>query len=136
VIEELCRRKEIAQVLSLPRSHQDNGRGEPANKEVLRHLKGLLYYHKIREGWHSMLPFVKFVMNNSVHSSVATGYSPLTLLYGATIGNSRQTKELVALANEDTPVVSATQEEYNEWFRNRDTQQCCITGGSRVASCS
>jgi hypothetical protein len=37
------------------------------------------------------------------------------------MGN-RQTKEFVALANEDTPVVSATQEEYNEWFRNRDTQ--------------
>ena len=70
-----------------------------------------------------MLPFVKFVMNNSVHS--VTGYSPLTLLYGATIGN-RQTKELIALANEDTPVVSATQEEYNEWFRNRDTQQSAV----------
>jgi transposase InsO family protein len=77
--EELCQRKDIAQVLSLPHSHQDNGRGERANKEVLRHLKGMLYHHKIREGWHSMLPFVKFVMNNSVHS--VTGYSPFTLLY-------------------------------------------------------
>jgi transposase InsO family protein len=72
MIEELCRRKDIAQVLSLPRSHQDNGRGERMNKEVLQHLKGMRYHQKIREGWHSMLPFVKFVMNNSVHS--VTGY--------------------------------------------------------------
>ena len=31
LIEELCRRKDIAQVLSFPHSHQDNGRGERAS---------------------------------------------------------------------------------------------------------
>jgi hypothetical protein len=68
-------------------SHEENGIVERANKEVLRHLRAIMYDKKIVEEWSKYLPFVQRIMNSSVHS--ATQISPMTLIYGHAIDLNR-----------------------------------------------
>jgi transposase InsO family protein len=79
LIEELARRINSQPVVSNPYSKQENGRGERANKEVMRHLRALLYHRRIRYNWHMMLPFVRRIMNSTKPS--ITKFSPAELLF-------------------------------------------------------
>lgn len=47
---------------------------ERLNKEILRHLRGLVFDKKIKDDWSMVLPLVQRIMNATLH--VSTGVSP------------------------------------------------------------
>ena len=66
--------------LTLAESKEENAIVERANKEVMRHLRGIILEKKVQTEWSTYLPLVQRIMNASVHSS--TGVSPAQLLFG------------------------------------------------------
>ena len=64
-------------------SKQENAIVERCNKEVVRHIKNILFNKEIKDNWHETLPFVQRIINASIHS--ATGVSPGQLLFGDAI---------------------------------------------------
>jgi hypothetical protein len=66
---------------SFPYSHEENGLVERANKEVMRHLRNILFDQKLQYSeWSIYLPLVKRIMNG--HPVGATGVTPAQLLFG------------------------------------------------------
>ncbi len=74
-------------VLAMAYSHEENGRIERANKEILRHLRAFVMHSKVVDDWVDKLPFVQRIMNASVHT--VTGYSPAALLFGKAVDLNR-----------------------------------------------
>jgi hypothetical protein len=66
--------------LTLAESKEENAIVERANKEVMRHLRGVILEKKVVTEWSTYLPLIQRIMNASVHSS--TGVSPAQLLFG------------------------------------------------------
>lgn len=69
--------------LTLAESKEENAIVERANKEVMRHLRGIILDKRVQTEWSTYLPLVQRIMNASVHSS--TGFSPAQLLFGNTV---------------------------------------------------
>jgi hypothetical protein len=75
------------QRLTLQYSSESNGLVERANKEVMRHLRNILYDRRCRDNFSTMLPLVQRIMNTSVHS--VTKISPAGMLYGKAVNLDR-----------------------------------------------
>eukprot|EP01035_Chromulina_nebulosa_P024732 gene24732-32211_t len=69
-------------------SHEENGIVERANKEVLRHLRSIIFDKNILREWGDYLPMVQRIINAQVHESI--GVSPIELLYGNAISLDRR----------------------------------------------
>ena len=57
----------VKQILTAPYSKQENAIVERANREVLRHLRAILYDRRIQSDWSAVLPMVQRIMNSEVH---------------------------------------------------------------------
>ena len=86
-------------------SHEENGMVERANKEVLRHLRGLVLHRESIGDWHYMLPMAQRIINSTVHSG--TGYSPAELLFGASVNLDATLLKI--------PLRDQSQKTVNEW---------------------
>ena len=64
----------------IPYRPQANGQVERANKEILRHLKALVFDDRVAEHWSSWLPLIQRIVNATPHSSI--GSSPSRVLFG------------------------------------------------------
>lgn len=73
--------------LTLPYRPQANGIVERGNKEVLRHLRAIIFDRKVKYKWSVYLPLVQRVMNSSYHSSIGT--SPLRVFFGDAVTENR-----------------------------------------------
>ena len=80
VVSELIKLIGIEHVFTVPYSHEENAIVERANKEVMRHLRALIFDSKTFSNWSDNLPFVQRIMNTAVHESI--GISPAQLLLG------------------------------------------------------
>ena len=78
---------EIEQVQTMAYSKEENAIVERANKEVMRHLRAMLFEKRLREHWYKYLPFVMRIIHTTVHST--TGVSPAALLYGNALHKDR-----------------------------------------------
>ena len=67
-----------AHKFTLASSKEENAIVERANKEVMRHLRALLFVAGNFQHWSKYIPFVARIMNSSVHE--ATGVTPAQLL--------------------------------------------------------
>ena len=66
---------------SFPYSHEENGLVERANKEVMRHLRNIIFDQKLQySDWSIYLPMVQRIMNS--HPIGTTGVTPAQLLFG------------------------------------------------------
>jgi hypothetical protein len=63
-----------------PYSHEENAMVERANKEVMRHVRNIVFDKKTVEDWRFNLPQVQRIMNASVNQSI--GCVPADILYG------------------------------------------------------
>jgi len=118
----LLARKKITPRISHAYSKQENGRVERANKDVLRHVRNLLFHERIRYNWHMMLPFVRRIMNSTVRK--ATGYSPSQLVLGSAL-------QLTELGLPPPPegldeIQRLSQESFTEWLAARDKAQMTV----------
>lgn len=82
-IDEMSRLFGATRLLSLAYSKQENAIVERANKEVMRHLRGMVYDTRLKKEWSIVLPLVQRILNSSTHSSI--GISPAQLIFGNAI---------------------------------------------------
>jgi len=83
VVEELCRILGTEFVRTVAHSHQENAIVERVNKEVLRHLRALVFDDKTHTRWSKRLIFVQRILNTTEHESI--GVAPCQLLFGNAI---------------------------------------------------
>jgi hypothetical protein len=63
-----------------PYSHEENGIIERANKEIMRHLRAIIFDTRLVANWSTYLPLVQRIMNSQVHESI--GVSPASIVFG------------------------------------------------------
>ena len=80
-VEDLIAMLSIHHQTIQPGSHEENGTAERANKEVLRHLRTIVYDRRLRDDWSIALPFVQRIINAEQHS--ATKVAPYEIVFGA-----------------------------------------------------
>ena len=61
-------------------SHEENSIVERANKEIMRHLRDIIFDTRIHADWYKYLPYVQRIKNSEIHSSI--GVSPANLVFG------------------------------------------------------
>jgi hypothetical protein len=76
--EELYLLTGVSKTETTPYSHQENGIVERANKEILRHVRSILFDKGIHKEWHIAIPLVQRILN-STKSSI-TGCTPAELV--------------------------------------------------------
>jgi len=81
VVLMLCQWFGIKKLVSLVDRHESNG-VEPANAQILRHLRALVQDERIAKSWSSptVLPLIEYFLNYPVHSE--TGLSPMEAKFG------------------------------------------------------
>ena len=87
---------------TLAYSHEENGMVERANKEVLRHLRAIVFDKNIVHRWSDCLPFVQRIINANIDSSI--GVTPASLLFGNAITLERGI--LFPFRKEDPQIIS------------------------------
>ena len=68
-------------------SKQENGIVERSNKEILRHLKAIIYERDILTKWSRYLPMVQRIINSTISTSL--GVSPAQIIYGDALNLNR-----------------------------------------------
>ena len=68
-------------------SKEENSIVERSNKEVLRHLKNIVFDKRVMQQWSIYLPLVMRIYNASIHSSL--GVSPSQILFGNALNLDR-----------------------------------------------
>ena len=73
--------------ITLAYSKEENSIVERCNKEVLRHLKNIIFEKRVISNWSIYLPLVQRILNSAIHSSL--GVSPAQILFGNAIDLDR-----------------------------------------------
>jgi len=68
---------------TLAYSHEENGLVERANREVLRHVRTLIYETTLKKHWSEMLPDVERMINSTHHSAIGT--TPARIVFGTSV---------------------------------------------------
>ena len=87
VTQQLLKVLDILPLTILPYSHEENGIVERVNKEVVRHLRAILFDRQIKNQWALVLPLVQRIHNATPHSS--TNVAPAQLIFGHTLDLDR-----------------------------------------------
>ena len=102
--EELCKLIDTNHTTILPYSHEENSIVERANKEVMRHIRAIIFDKQLKSKWGSIIPLVQRIMNASKNAT--TGTSPARIIYGNNIDLNR------SLFKEHTNVKDQSMSEY------------------------
>jgi len=105
-------------IKTLAASKEENAIVERLNKEVMRHLRNLVFDRQVYDHWSRMLPFVNRILNTAVHS--ATGVSPAELVFGPFIQLDRGI--LAPLMEDEVKTIQETCT-YKEYVTNMWTTQ-------------
>jgi transposase InsO family protein len=82
-VRELIKLAGSQSKISTAYSKEENPIVERANKEVMRHLRNIIFDENVINTWSSHTPLVRRIMNSSVHAS--TGFTPASLMFGNSI---------------------------------------------------
>ena len=83
VIDEFLYLLGIEHKTIMPYSHEENAIVERANKEILRHLKNIIFSKNVISNFSIFLPLVQRILNANVHSAI--GVSPAQILFGNSV---------------------------------------------------
>ena len=70
-------------VKTMEASKEENAIVERLNREVMRHLRNLVFDRQVYEKWSHMLPFINRILITTLHS--ATGMTPAEVIFGSAI---------------------------------------------------
>jgi transposase InsO family protein len=87
VITELMQVLRLDHQLTIAYSKEENSIVERSNKEILRHLRALIFEEKVLEEWVNFVPLVQRIINATVHS--ATNIAPSKLLFSGAVDMDR-----------------------------------------------
>jgi hypothetical protein len=87
LIKEFMKLIDTEHVRTLSYSKEENSIVERVQKEVLRHLRAIIFDENIVHRWSTCLPFVQRIINSTVESSIGT--TPASLLFGNSIDLDR-----------------------------------------------
>ena len=87
--------------LTMAYSKEENGMVERANKEILRHLRNIIFDKDVLTQWSTYLPLVRRIFNSSLNS--ITGVAPSKVIFGNSINLNRNI--LNTSSTEETPQV-------------------------------
>ena len=73
--------------LTHPYSHEENSIVERANKEVMRHLRNIIFDRRVLTTWSRYSPIVQRILNSSVHAT--TKFTPAQLLFNNNVDLDR-----------------------------------------------
>ena len=91
---------------TFPYSKEENGLVERVNKEVMRHMRNIIFDLRIKNQWSDYYPLVERIINTQVHS--VTKVSPAQIIYGNSIDLDR-----VILRDKNDPIITRHQEKIN-----------------------
>jgi transposase InsO family protein len=74
-------------VFTFAYSKQENGLVERVNKEVMRHMRNIIFDLRVKKHWGDYYPLVERIINSQVHS--VTKVSPAQIIYGNAIDLDR-----------------------------------------------
>jgi len=83
----LCESLHIEKCHSVPYRSEGNGQVERVNKEVMRHLRALIFDFREINLWSKYLSLVQHLVNNTTHSVL--GVSPSCMLFGKMVSSNR-----------------------------------------------
>lgn len=87
VIREYLLQIGTEHIRTLAYSHEENGIVERANKEVMRHLRAIIFDKNTKSNWAANLPLVQRIINSSINASI--GCTPADILFGNSISLQR-----------------------------------------------
>jgi hypothetical protein len=80
IITALLAIVDIGQHLTIAYSHEENTIVERGNKEILRHLRNIVFDDLIKGRWSRFLPMVQRIFNAHIIESL--GVSPAQIIFG------------------------------------------------------
>jgi hypothetical protein len=83
IIKEVAVLMGLNHTTTMAYSKEENAMVERVNKEVVRHLKNMIFDKDVLKKWSVYLPLVQRIINVSKHSAI--GVSPAQILHGDTI---------------------------------------------------
>jgi hypothetical protein len=83
IVQQLIKQVGSSSKIATAYSKEENPIVERANKEVMRHLRNIIFDEGVLGLWSKVLPLVQRIMNSSVHA--ATGYTPAQLIFNNAI---------------------------------------------------
>jgi hypothetical protein len=87
VISNLALLVSAETIKSVAYSHEENSLVERANKEIMRHLRNIIFDYRVAKKWSTYLPSVQRVINSTKHLS--TGVTPAEIVFGNSINLDR-----------------------------------------------
>jgi cleavage and polyadenylation specificity factor subunit 1 len=110
LLDELCVLTGIEKLNSTPYSHEENGLVERANKEILRHVRSILFDKGLHKEWNLTIPIVQRILNSQ--KSSVTGCRPADLV----LANAANLEQGIYMPTASRAVNS---ESLSEWHSKR-----------------
>ena len=109
-------------IKALAASKEEMAIVERLNREIMRHLRNIVFDRQLYGNWSIMLPFTNRILNSTTHSS--TGMSPAEIIFGSSIRLNRGILAPLLEGEINTVLKNCTYKEYitNMW----STQQALI----------
>ena len=104
IIDELLKCADVIHVRTTPYSHEENGIVERANKEILRHLRAVMFDKNIHSEWNRALPFVQRILNAELNTT--TGVRPYQILFGLSVDLRRHIVDETVQLTDTTKTLS------------------------------
>ena len=119
---------QVQHIKITPYSHEENGIVARVNKEVMRHLRNIIFNVKVLDNWAAYLPFAERIINSSKHSD--TGRSPAELVFGQAVDLQRNIYNLSDRLIEAYKVPENLNE-WEIWAREKLSEQQIVIEAAR-----
>jgi hypothetical protein len=77
-VNEMLKSLDVDHDITVPYSKEENAIVERANREVMRHLRAIMWDRRVKDQWVVCLPLVQRIINAKAHD--ATGVAPMSLI--------------------------------------------------------
>jgi len=124
IIDELIHFTGVEKLDTMPGIHEQNSIVERRNKELLRHLRAILFHKNLKKDWSTILPLVNRIMN--AERLEGLNVSPAQIIFGNSITLDRGIfLPFSPPMTEKTPD-SVKVERLSDWMANMLTKQAEI----------